>query len=586
MHDLEIEIGIHVGWAGQHLRKVSHYCKQTGRPPTELVLEKILDHEIAHEQVCPCNASYGADLRYEIAAVLVRAKRYSPEMACYVTNLIADMFVNITLGSAPDFTRGLVVAWFDQGAAPYVQGGWWQRLCAWLVRFGRAKKFQPLFEVFVLVQLPFFRGGEEGLGRLLQPYLRTRQLPATGRRPTPLAGREEKPRPQDIDWAAQEIVWLIDEKRVQLREARTWFSLAPKITKLLLPFLPENPPRQFESHPYFEYHHPDDAAREDALVKQGERIGRGDGSEGDSGARPGGNDAGIAGGDGPEDDSGGVPGGNGAGTGRGRGPLRGAVVTDGEWISPRGCRVSARNWKEALDAVYEIEAGRTELNFRTRRDLDEVTTRYLGVFEKPGDKLGESDPIRSVLFAIDCSGSMTGTLGQGRELIADTVRRNVGWTTASRYHAALLAIYGVTNWLLEQKDRYEVNVLTFSGKTRTTGWCRAGDLRDKLPEIAFSPEFGGTVLDIPTVRKQLRDDASSLVLLVSDGELSNAGEAVELFARDEIRARHVLTMIHTNSQGRSSMAKAMAAANFKVIDVPDAAALPRSIVQSALEILD
>jgi len=260
--------------------------------------------------------------------------------------------------------------------------------------------------------------------------------------------------------------------------------------------------------------------------------------------------------------------------GRGR-----TVLTDVEWVNDEGTRISTGLEKgERLDGTYAHWAGRMQLDFGTRPDERRDPAELVGPFDLKDDRIGQLDPLTSILFCIDTSGSMV--WGGGRSIAPDAT-----WSEHSFYHHALLAVYSVANWLRDERMPYQVNVVTFSNRTTATGWCLADELRRKLRETVFSPEGGGTELKSAVLEQHLPPLHGCLVVLFSDGQLYNVQEAIDLFTRPDVRDRCLPVLIHTNPSGSSPLADAMRQNEFQVLDVRDAKDIPGYVGTTASKLL-
>lgn len=102
----------------------------------------------------------------------------------------------------------------------------------------------------------------------------------------------------------------------------------------------------------------------------------------------------------------------------------------------------------------------------------------------------------------------------------------IPWGDNSKYHYALLGIYGIEQFLQAQGVAQYIGhgLSLFSSTTR----YEEADFRDiqKLRKLALSPEFGSTRIDANTLLKALQG-RESFVLSISDGEIGNWGDSTK-----------------------------------------------------------
>jgi len=111
-------------WEGQGHSRVRAFLEQAGHDrrhrvdPTSLVLETILVHEVGHELHCPRDEA-NAKLMRMPSPSLEGPHKYSWALSQFTVNLVADILVNVCWSTTrPGYESGLLLAWYDQGAAP------------------------------------------------------------------------------------------------------------------------------------------------------------------------------------------------------------------------------------------------------------------------------------------------------------------------------------------------------------------------------------------------------------------------------------------------------------------------------------
>lgn len=611
----KIEIEANLAWGGQYDALVKTFANGEPTGVTDVILQEILRHELGHERICPKTNVLGAAMRREVKSVLKAYNRDSNEMVRYVANLVADLIVNVDTGArnpqAERFSRGMILSWYDQGAAPYRNANWWTRFLASLARLYRGRQFPSYFEVFVASQLVLIANGRLGYEKLLRPFLRIRELPAIPKRED--AHRTAKPsrNRHSIELAVERISRLLDDREICVE--KEWPDITRRITRILVPFLPKTPP-PFRSDPRFQYNNPYDAARESEVRPDDGEEGGGSGQSNKSQdvedkecGKPkdgqGSQDstpppeksksekaekAGTA-----QEESKSKPadkqGGNHDDQTRRKKssePMPGGyILTDVEWMGPSGEMVSVKKLPEALQEYYRFRAGKLPLEINAGAKLDPTIQNILSIFGLPPGRKEGSDILRSILFVLDDSGSM---LAGGGDLIAPGIPPAMPWREGSPYDAAICAIYAVANWLETKTaagEHYNINVLTFSNSSRATDWCDASHIQAKLPDAVFHPQGGGTELDVETLLKQLPEEGATLTLLISDGDICNNNAVLEVFRRPELRERNVLVMLHTKTVGDGMIASKLRENNFVVIDVRNPADIPLRIRVEAEKLL-
>lgn len=103
----------------------------------------------------------------------------------------------------------------------------------------------------------------------------------------------------------------------------------------------------------------------------------------------------------------------------------------------------------------------------------------------------------------------------------------IPWGDSSKYHYALLAWYGLleylrANHLLKQQT---VSIANFSNKTII------GEGLDKAKRVALSPQWGGTSIDLDKIKKTFKG-REMLMFTISDGEIDNWDEIKDEFIKN------------------------------------------------------
>lgn len=605
--ELIILIQAALGWEGQSHRAVRAFCQRNGVvEPTDVVLDTILIHEVGHVTICPKDVLQGKRIRIAVARTLKALDKYSPGLTLYTANLIADILVNVKNGHLwgqgnSSYAGGLYLFWYDQGASPYYKTNGTSWLRSLLNFISRKKRFSPLFEVFTRSQAPFLTHTKDGYQDLMKSFVKVKHPPGK---------REISPESTERDWegltreklsieeAAERIARLIQYPRI-LTDESEWPVLAHRISAILAPFLPEDSPPRWKPHPYFEYHTPEDAYDEEGCelwppegAKQENDGGGGklkSGKGGISGEGEGGESTGPAEGrTSKEKDRGGES------TGTGEGdegqdenrqppkpgtPSKGPLLGNVPWVSPAGEPVSLEKneLEEVLDAFYLHRASRVSLDFRSSPEQSMNPVEYYSPLKPPFERINGMEPLTSMLFCIDGSGSMM--LGER------PIAPNIPWMDGSYFHNALVAVYSVVKWLQNEQKDYQINVLTFSNKTKATDWFHYNSLREKLRDTVFNPEIGGTELDVSELEENLPSLGGCLILLFSDGELVNTQEVIGLFSRPDVALRCLPVLFHTNSEDSDLASAIRSRWPNSVIDIRHPSDLPKEVGQEAANLL-
>jgi len=125
--------------------------------------------------------------------------------------------------------------------------------------------------------------------------------------------------------------------------------------------------------------------------------------------------------------------------------------------------------------------------------------------------------VPNIYIILDCSGSMMEPRGEPMPF--------VNWNRRSKYHFALLSIYGIMNYLERMGYRPKIGLTAFSSSSRSkiVEWGNFGEIE----EILFSPVFRETYLDINEIERVLNKLGKSVVIMLSDGEIHNWDEISE-----------------------------------------------------------
>jgi hypothetical protein len=131
---------------------------------------------------------------------------------------------------------------------------------------------------------------------------------------------------------------------------------------------------------------------------------------------------------------------------------------------------------------------------------------------------------------LDNSGSMAYNINDEHDSSMKPINvgkeKTIPWGDNSKYHYALLGIYGIEQFLQAQGIAQYIGhgLSLFSSTTR----YEEADFRDiqKLRKLALSPEFGSTRIDANTLLKALQG-RESFVLSISDGEIGNWSDSTK-----------------------------------------------------------
>lgn len=121
------------------------------------------------------------------------------------------------------------------------------------------------------------------------------------------------------------------------------------------------------------------------------------------------------------------------------------------------------------------------------------------------------------MMVLDNSGSMREAL-DGSSNVGNTAF--IPWGDRSKYHGALLGLYGIENFLqnqgIAQYIRHGFSVFSSGTRYQEGGFDRIRDIR----KLVLAPEWGSTNIDASSLRASLQG-RESFVLSLSDGEIGN-----------------------------------------------------------------
>lgn len=176
--------------------------------------------------------------------------------------------------------------------------------------------------------------------------------------------------------------------------------------------------------------------------------------------------------------------------------------------------------------------------------------------------------LHHIAFAIDTSGSMM--TGEGEPAGAP-----VNWKRGSPYHHALVSLYRILQWAEAQPAIHSLNVLTFGTVTRATGRFVPGDFLAEAGSIVLDPSVGfWTRLDVSELTRQLRAQPGTLLFILTDGQINNAGEVLQALTGLRHECMPILFLFGPSN----AMGESMRQAGFAVHDGLQAEGLAELIV--------
>ncbi|VVC02973.1 Uncharacterised protein [Candidatus Bilamarchaeum dharawalense] len=178
-----------------------------------------------------------------------------------------------------------------------------------------------------------------------------------------------------------------------------------------------------------------------------------------------------------------------------------------------------------------------------------------------------------VCFLIDSSGSMKE--GDGDETITASRDQNKRWGISSRYHFALRSVHGTRNNLRAKGilPYIKTNVIIYSDQTGSTGWQDYSQNSVGRRETV-RPLFGGTQLDADVIEAQLGSKEPSVVVILSDGGITNWSTVRERVMG--ILSKHYVVFMKLGPD--TDFSKDMESAGFKVIPIASNADLENVVI--------
>ncbi len=157
--------------------------------------------------------------------------------------------------------------------------------------------------------------------------------------------------------------------------------------------------------------------------------------------------------------------------------------------------------------------------------------RYDWSLQVPSKYRDKSLP--DICLLMDTSGSME--WGGGHQVPGSD------WSDESKYHYALLGFHGIMKYLqrIGIAPFVKYNLINFSNGTKTSGWKNYAQIND-VKKLAFTPQFGGTYLDMDLVKREL-NRPSCVSIMLSDGEIFNWGQINDDFA--SLMKKHYFSFI-------------------------------------------
>ncbi|MBI2662917.1 hypothetical protein HYX15_00095 [Candidatus Woesearchaeota archaeon] len=181
--------------------------------------------------------------------------------------------------------------------------------------------------------------------------------------------------------------------------------------------------------------------------------------------------------------------------------------------------------------VIDLESPSGEsINFSVPSDSYKIVAPYSNKNER----------LPNLLWLVDCSGSMNDGSKRGLFNLSNT------WKEDSKYHYALLGVFGSIKWLKSQRiaPYLKYNVCLFSDTTRASGWHGYHELENAL-DVCWNPEFGGTSIDMKVLSPEL-NVSPSVIIFMSDGGISNWSGI-----RDDFRSKvnkHLISYIQIKDE--------------------------------------
>ncbi|MHA1253104.1 MAG: hypothetical protein ACTSRP_24175, partial [Candidatus Helarchaeota archaeon] len=139
-------------------------------------------------------------------------------------------------------------------------------------------------------------------------------------------------------------------------------------------------------------------------------------------------------------------------------------------------------------------------------------------------------------------------------------------TGTGKYDAVIIMIYSLFKWLKIQgfAPVINYNLTSFSTTTRTTGWIDYFHL-DKFLKVLFSYEGGETRLDPNIFKNIINHPKDKIIILISDGKISNASELKEILYNYKHKNTFLLIQIGKSSK----FANDLKSQGFSVVVIKD-----------------
>ena len=176
----------------------------------------------------------------------------------------------------------------------------------------------------------------------------------------------------------------------------------------------------------------------------------------------------------------------------------------------------SRKFDPERDTLKRIKFGfngRGELELRKKRWHEDIPIEY---------KINQKGFPEVRFCFLDTSGSMQEP-AQGDDVGNTNI---IPWGDNSRYHYALLAWYGLLEYLKQNHLLKQTNIglANFSNETNVENGLEAAK------RLAFSPQWGYTILDMGKIKKVF-NGRNALVFTISDGGIQNWDEIEEEFIK-------------------------------------------------------
>lgn len=194
----------------------------------------------------------------------------------------------------------------------------------------------------------------------------------------------------------------------------------------------------------------------------------------------------------------------------------------------------------------DINPTRIGLDIKDKKvDISFQVPKYHLDIQVPAKEFSRGFP--DIAYIIDTSYSMLESIdGDGGKTIF-----NSPWRDRSKYHYALLGLYGSLKYIETRKIspfiRYEI--FNFSDKTLSLGRPITSRELFELKKLALSPQFNGTKLDIDKLKSEIYKEPS-VVIMLSDGEIYNWDDIKRDFKK--LVEPHLFSFISIGSSSSAS----------------------------------